>query len=443
MVGTNNEVRSIAFDEDDVLYVGGNFDNAGAKEANRIATFDGDTWGTLGSGTSGFVQAIEVTEASVYVGGNFAIAGDQTVNRVARWDRGRQPMAESRRRMVSGNVNALEYDGTHLYVGGNFETATTSQNQSYLVKNVARWSPQNQWEALGTAKEVGTDTQINALFLSEGGASLYAGGNFERAGASDAAAIARWSNEAASLLIADGAVYELEPQHAPGNRLDVRGVSTANRTLVDMFRRNGNANQQWKFISQGGDIYEIEPQHAPGKRLDVAGARTATNTRIHIYDRHGKDNQRWKALPVGDGLYRFEPQNAPGKRLDIESVNGVPRALSRTLDAGNSQRWKLIAVPSSTQVAADDENTTLEVDAYPNPTADVLYLRGNQDLSDATVQVSDLFGRVLSASTAVAQQAGGKQLDLATASWRPGVYLITIRNKQGREGEASGKAVTE
>ena len=122
----------------------------------------------------------------------------------------------------------------------------------------------------------------------------------------------------------------------------------------------------------GDDLYEIEPQHAPGKRLDVARESQANNTEIHIYDRHGRANQRWKALPVGDGTYRFEPQNAPGKRLDIENVDGVPRALSRTLDQGNSQRWRLIPVdPSSIEKTVSQstapEPITQEFNLYPNP----------------------------------------------------------------------------
>ena len=246
--------------------------------------------------------------------------------------------------------------------------------------------------------------------------------------------MAQWNDAAdADPLIANGAVYELEPQHAPGNRLDVWEVSTANRARVGMFRRNGNANQQWKFISQGNDIYEIEPQHAPGKRLDVSGARTTNNTRIHIYDRHGRDNQRWKALPVGDGTYRFEPLNAPGKRLDIEVVDGVPWALSRTLDTGNSQRWKLIAVsPSSARSADNNQNVSAprQVVAYPNPATDVLYLESDHDLSQATLRISDLRGRTLTHDATVAQP-GGRQLRLATESWRPGVYLVTVRDTQG------------
>jgi len=56
VLGTNNEIRAIAFDTDNTLYVGGNFDSAGGRSANRIASWNGNNWGTLGTGTSGFVQ---------------------------------------------------------------------------------------------------------------------------------------------------------------------------------------------------------------------------------------------------------------------------------------------------------------------------------------------------------------------------------------------------
>ena len=468
--GTNNEVRSIAFDGAGTLYIGGNFGSAGNRTANRIATFDGSRWGTLGSGTSGFVQAIAVTDDYIYAGGNFAVAGGQTVNRIARWNRGAQTW-EAVGQGVSGNVNTLYYDGSHLYAGGSFTLATTSGDQNYLVNNVARWAPATQWEALGTGKAVGTDNQVNALLPVPGGDGLYAGGSFTTAGTASAAAIGRWTQPSCSLipyvrvnadawqrttlaqvelgeqvrfgpqsqtyglprtgwswtgpgnftattrelnfaavrtghlgtytvthtdqdgctaplsftiegpgsLIADGAVFEMQPQHSTGLRLDVREASTENSTLVDGFRRNGNANQQWKFIHLGDDVYEIEPQHAPGKRLDVAGGSQATNTEIHIYDRHASNNQRWRALPVGDGNFRFEPLNAPGKRLDIENVGGVPRALSRTLDSGNSQRWRLIPVSAGGALlrpivaAVDSESAELDgFRLYPNPVSDRL-----------------------------------------------------------------------
>ena len=246
--------------------------------------------------------------------------------------------------------------------------------QSFTVKNIARWSAEDGWEALGTKKEVGTDNQINALGLAANGTDLFAGGNFVEAGATEATGIARWT-DTPPIGIVDGAVYEMEPQYNTTLRLDVRGAATANSTQVLGWRRNGNLNQQWKFISRGNGIYELEPRHAPGKRLDVLGASTATNAPIIIYDRHGRGNQQWRALPVGDGTYRFEPVHAPGKLLDIEEVGGIRVALSRSFDNGNSQRWRLIPVAGAGAVArvAAPASRTVEPVAgvllYPNPTS--------------------------------------------------------------------------
>ena len=90
--GTNNEIRVIEFDEAGNVYVGGNFDTAGGVTAPRIAFWNGSAWASLGSGTSGFVQAITITPSFIYAGGNFAIAGGQTVNRIARWVRAQSQM---------------------------------------------------------------------------------------------------------------------------------------------------------------------------------------------------------------------------------------------------------------------------------------------------------------------------------------------------------------
>ena len=339
--GTNNEIRSIAFDASNNLYVGGNFDEAGGNTANRIAVYDGNRWSTLGAGTSGFVQAITTTDEYIYAGGNFAIAGGNTVNRVARWNRNTSTW-ESISNGVSGNINSMLFSNNYLYVGGSFETVTTEDDKTYLVNNIARWSEQSDWQAMGVGKAVGTDNRINALTFNENG-NIYAGGNFSVAGNLSASNFAEWGLNpfTPDINIVDGAIYEMIPQHNTDLRLDARG--TANSSLVDGRPQDGTDAQKWKFRQISDDIYEIESVDAPGKVLDVAGRRRTQNTEIHIYDRSGRSHQRWKAIPIGQtGLFRFQPQHALGKRLDIENVDGVPRALSRNLDNGNSQRWRLI-----------------------------------------------------------------------------------------------------
>lgn len=182
VAGTGNEIRSMAIDENDVLYVGGNFGTAGGNSVNRIATWNGTNWGTLGAGTSGFVQALLVRPNYIYAGGNFAIAGGNTVNRIARWNRTTQQW-EALENGLSNVVNALAYRNGYVYVGGAFDNAlNTSPDPSIIVNNIARWSNSNGWEALGSGTDVGVETVVNALNF--GNETLFVGGNLSSVGSS-------------------------------------------------------------------------------------------------------------------------------------------------------------------------------------------------------------------------------------------------------------------
>jgi hypothetical protein len=191
VTGTNNEIRAISFDENDNLYVGGNFDSAGGISTPRMAVWDGTNWNSLGQGTSGFVQAISVTNDYVYVGGNFAIAGNQTVNRIARWNRNTLTWS-SLNNGLSGNVNTLEHDGTFLYAGGSFETASTNTEVNEIMNGVARWSENDGWQALGPNTQVGVSNVVNHLEFSSNLTELICGGNFSTAGGQSLTNIAVW-----------------------------------------------------------------------------------------------------------------------------------------------------------------------------------------------------------------------------------------------------------
>ncbi|AXT49992.1 T9SS C-terminal target domain-containing protein [Aquimarina sp. BL5] len=195
--GTNNEVRSLVLDSDGMLYVGGNFDEAGNNAANRIATWNGTNWGTLGTGTSGFVEAIAVTPTEVFIGGNFSIAGGQTVNRIARWNKNTTSWS-SLDNGVNNIVNSLIHDGSNLYAGGAFDTANIDTSNSIIVNNIARWSETNGWEALGTDTNVGVDIKINTLEFasdSDGINKIFVGGNFSTAGVINTNNTAQWISQ--------------------------------------------------------------------------------------------------------------------------------------------------------------------------------------------------------------------------------------------------------
>ncbi|MBC7485612.1 MAG: RICIN domain-containing protein, partial [Cytophagaceae bacterium] len=85
---------------------------------------------------------------------------------------------------------------------------------------------------------------------------------------------------------------------------------------------NGN-NQRWKLINLGNDIYELEPQHALGKRLDVTGASTANQARAQIYTSNNGQNQRWKLILISNGV-REAGAEAETETTEILSIYPNP-----------------------------------------------------------------------------------------------------------------------
>jgi hypothetical protein len=132
-----------------VLYAGGAFRSAGGVAANHIARWDGSSWTSLGSGTSGnsgFADVLALTAyddgsgPALYAGGSFTKAGGVTVRSIAKWD-GTSWSALGSGVAASGTGFVLSLavfddgSGPALYAGGSFATAG-----GVAAKNIARWN---------------------------------------------------------------------------------------------------------------------------------------------------------------------------------------------------------------------------------------------------------------------------------------------------------------
>lgn len=147
-----------------------------------------------------------------------------------------------------------------------------------------------------------------------------------------------------SALLENNAIYEIEPSHTAGKRLDVNGVSTSDGANVHIWDDFSAGNQRWKAIDVGGGYHAFEPQHAPGKRLDVNGGGSSDGSNVHSWSGNSSAAQRWKAIDVGGGLLELEPQCAPGKRLDVSS-GGTGNGTNVQIWSSNSsgpQRWRFL-----------------------------------------------------------------------------------------------------
>jgi len=85
-------VNAIAAHPSGDLYVGGSFNRAGGLVANGIAKWSNDAWNSLGAGVTGgsfyptTVSALAIgSDGTVYVGGQFYLAGGIRSTNIARW----------------------------------------------------------------------------------------------------------------------------------------------------------------------------------------------------------------------------------------------------------------------------------------------------------------------------------------------------------------------
>ena len=71
---------------DSKLIAGGHFTAAGEVSANNIASWDGSSWSTLGSGVNYLVRALTVYDSKLIAGGDFSTAGGNAAKFIASWD---------------------------------------------------------------------------------------------------------------------------------------------------------------------------------------------------------------------------------------------------------------------------------------------------------------------------------------------------------------------
>ncbi len=121
------------------LYVGGNFTDAGGNaNADRIASWDGTSWGAVSSPSSqisnGAVHAIASANGKVYAGGTFTDAGGNTdADFLAVWNGTNWAPFCKPEPAFGGNVLALQIIGSTLWVGGTFQNGAGDPTADYLL----------------------------------------------------------------------------------------------------------------------------------------------------------------------------------------------------------------------------------------------------------------------------------------------------------------------
>ena len=166
-----------------LLYVGGEFDQAGGVQTDNIAAWDGMAWQTVGGGISGAIgtgiHSLEVFDGQICAGGNFTLADVPGARRIACLDNGQwQALGLGIPDWdISVEVSSLQVYNGDLYVGGDF--IEVDGVGGVFSRAVARWDG-GAWHSVGGID--GTDLATTAIAMTVHDNRLVVAGEFKWAG---------------------------------------------------------------------------------------------------------------------------------------------------------------------------------------------------------------------------------------------------------------------
>ncbi len=139
--------------------------------------------------------------------------------------------------------------------------------------------------------------------------------------------------------------YYIQNVHS-GLVVDDTNGSTSNGTLIQQWAlSNGDANQEWSFVSAGGGYYYIKNLHS-GLVLDDTNGSTSNGTQVQQWAQSSGDaNQEWSLVSAGGGYYYLKNLHS-GLVLDDtngSTSNGTILQLWSQTSGDANQEWSFIS----------------------------------------------------------------------------------------------------
>ena len=146
-----------------------------------------------------------------------------------------------------------------------------------------------------------------------------------------------------------------------GKAVDVYGSGMGNNCNVIQWPYQGNANQQWRFLSLGKGYFKVMARHS-GRNLAAHGTSNGCN--VMQFNYCSDDYKDWKVECVGKtGYYRFV-HRASGRVLDVSggsTANGANLIIYQW--TGNDNQLFSIEEVASAPVQASTSATVLAMNA--------------------------------------------------------------------------------
>ncbi len=289
-----------------VLVMAGQFLNVGSLPANRVATWDGSQWRTLGSGLNGTARAVVEYNGALVVAGDFSSAGGVPAAGIALYDGSWHALGSG----MDAPVYALAVYGAELYAGGLF---TQAGGQTAIA--IAKWNG-TTWSAVGA----GMNGAVYTLHTHSG--QLYAGGSFSAAGGSPAACVASWDGTTWSPLGAGLTTTYLTP--VARSMADFNGQLVVGGQFTQAGAVTTNSIAEWDGTAWHGLATGITARDCPGcadlpAKIDAiapygadlyAGGDGGSNPNAAFAVLSRWNGTAWTAVPQFSGGQGFDLTNA-------------------------------------------------------------------------------------------------------------------------------------
>jgi hypothetical protein len=362
----NKPVQTLAVYQNQLIAAGG-FSLAGATPVKRIAAWDGSTWFSLGTGIKGgplpTVYKLLSYNNELYACGRFDSAGSIATKNIAKWDGSNWSGFGT---VTNDEIYSMAFYNGQLYAAGMFTVIG-----GIPAKNIAKWNG-TQWQAVGSGVNYGTNASNLCVYQN----ALYVTGLFDTIGNVACQNIAKWNGTSWS-AVSSGLPYGLA-MHVWQNKLLLgTGSSSVSPYPTQIWQWNGSAlslfsQQTWAggstFLTYNNKLYS-----ASGSPSSVGKSTIwEWNTVSSLWDSVGTNIQSVSSL--------CEYNNEIYCGGFFNSTNG----------AQANYIAKLADVTSLKKIEKDN----LNINVYPNPVHDRIYLHKN-DKEAYAFEILNTLGQVL------------------------------------------------
>lgn len=178
--------------------------------------------------------------------------------------------------------------------------------------------------------------------------------------------------------------YQIASSAARSQRIEVRGGSTSDGAVIQLYRYNKTPAQSWRLEASGDGSYVIRNVKS-GKVLDVRDGRAYAGAEVRIWSANGSAAQRWVVEASGDG---FIFRSALDRNLVLDVANGSTAngTQVRLWTANGSAAQRFLVAAEDVKVAKTDRTLADGTYVLRDPSGLALDVRNGSRASGTAAQ---------------------------------------------------------